>query len=160
MRSQTALNVAIALGIVSATGSAITLWRGVSAVSITITLVGFWMVGAILLLHPIAKLFPSRAQEIAVGVALVSAAVGALSIYWYSTEHVALSLAMMGACWQLAANLLRRRGDLIRKSLGGIYKEFKLGRVEPLSPLAKTLNRGSTALFGASLVCLFTITAW
>jgi hypothetical protein len=160
MQSQTALKVAIGLGVVSVTGSAFALWNGVSAVGIAIILAAFWAAPAILLLHPIARLFPSRAQEIAVGVALVSAGVGALSICRYSTAHVALSLGMMGCFWRLAADLLSGRGNLIHRSVGGIYEEFRTRGVKPLSPLAKTLDRGSIALFGASIVCLFTITTW
>jgi hypothetical protein len=160
MRGQTALKIVIGLCVLSAVGLAIPLWRGVSVNSIARILADLWIVAAILLFYPIAKLFASRAGEIALIVALASAVVCALSIYWYSTEHVALSLGMMGTFWWLAANLLSGRGALMHRSLGGVFNEFKAGKLKPLSPLARTLQGGSAVLFAASIVCLFTITTW
>ena len=160
MQSQTALKIAIALGVLSVIGSTVALWKGVPAINIAVQLMYILAPASFFLLSPIADLFPQRTKEIAVSIALMSAALGGLSIYRYSTEHVALSLAMISTLWALAADLLTGRSYLARKTLGGIYQEFKAGKVKPSSPLAKTLERGAMVLMLASIVCLFTITTW
>jgi hypothetical protein len=160
MRSETAVWIAIAVCVLTIIGAVIALVKGARVIGVVESVGNISILTALIFGKPIARLFPSRATQIAVGVALVAALIGVLSIYYYSTEHIALSLMTVGVFWQLSADLLSQHGWLMNKSLGDIYREFKAGRVKPQSPIAKTLGLGATALFLASIVCLFTITTW
>jgi hypothetical protein len=53
-------------------------------------------------------IFPTGA-EIAFGVAILATAVGVGSIYYYSTEHVAITLMTVGIFWNMSAEILSGR---------------------------------------------------
>jgi hypothetical protein len=161
MRSQTALKIVLILGILSFVGAAIAFRLGTPAVRIGEQVGYVWVVAAAFLLEPIAtQLFPTRLPQIAIVVALLSAAVGALCIVRYSTEHIALSLSMVAIFWQVSEGLLIRRPWLLNKTPGEIFMHFKTTRAKPRPPMANVLGHGSTVLFMTSIVCLFTITTW
>jgi hypothetical protein len=162
MRTGTMVKWAMGIGALSVAGGAIALLRGASFLGVVENVGNLLILVALIAGKPIALRYPAYLQQIAFGVAVGSAGIGVWSIYHYSTEHVALSLMMVGVFWNMAADLLggRREDHLVHKSLKEIYHYFKSSRVAPLSPLARVLAQGGALLTLAAIVCLFTITTW
>jgi hypothetical protein len=162
MRTDTMVKWAMGIGALSVAGGAIALWRGAGFLGVVENVGNILILIALVAGKPIALRYPAYLQQIAFGVAVGSAGIGVWSIYHYSTEHVALSLMMVGVFWNMAADLLggRREDHLVHKSLKEIYHYFKSSRIAPLSPLARVLAQGGTLLALAAIVCLFTITTW
>jgi hypothetical protein len=161
MRSQTALKFVLILALLSGTGTALAVRLGAPVVRIAEQVGYVWVLAAVILLEPIAtQFFPNRVPQIAIGVAVLSAAIGALCIVRYSTEHVALSLFFVSLFWRLSEDLLMQRSSLrmLNKTPHELYQHFKTSK--PPTPLAKVLGRGSGVLWLAAIVCLFTITTW
>jgi hypothetical protein len=158
MRSHTALKMAIVIAILSALGALVALQMGAGVIGVAEQVGYVWVLAALFLLQPVAELFPAQLGQIALAAALISAVVGALCIFLYSTKHIALSLGMVAMFWQISEGLLVRRGWLLDKSPGELYQYFKAEAVKP--PVAKVLGRGSMVLFLASIACLCTITTW
>ena len=163
MRSQTALKIVFVLGLLSVIGAAIAVKLGSSPVHIAEQVGYVWVLAAMVLLEPIvSEVFPRHTPQIAIGVAVLAAVIGALCIVRYSTEHVALSLFTVGIFWNVSERLLMQRPNpwMGNKPLGEVFMHFKTMPAKPRPPLAKVLWRGSIALSLASIACLFTITTW
>jgi hypothetical protein len=150
------------IGALSVAGGAIALWRGASVLNVVENVGNIWILIALFAGKPIALRYPAHLQQIAFGVGVGSAGIGVWSIYHYSTEHIALSLMMVGLFWHMAADLLSwpREDYLLHKTPTEIYHYFKAPRLAPASPMARVLAQGGTLLALAGIVCLFTITTW
>jgi hypothetical protein len=160
MRSQTALKIAVVIAILSIVGAVLALMIGAAAISVAEQVGYVWVLAAAFLLQPIAEFFPARIAQIALAVALLSAVIGALCIFVYSTKHIALSLSMVAIFWQVSEGLLMRRGRLLDKTPRELYQHFKAETCELRPPVATMLGRGSMVLLLASIASLFTITTW
>jgi len=161
MRSQTALKIALILAVLSVVGAVIALRLKTPVVHIAEQAGYVWVLAAAILLEPIAtEIFPNHLPQIAIGVAVLSAAIGALCIVHYSTEHIVLSLFTVSMFWSFSEGLLMQRGTfrLLNKTHRELYQHFK--KSKPPTPLAKVLTRGALLMFLAAIVCLFTITTW
>jgi hypothetical protein len=162
MRKDTWLKVAAAIWILSALGGVIALAKGAQIAAVAESVGNLWLLLALLFGKRIAMHFPKQRSEIAFGVAISATALGVGSVFRYSTEHVAVTLMMVGIFLNMAADLLAGGKDDFLKSqnIADIYRYFKAGGEIRRSPLERALSNGGGLLLLASIVSLFTITTW
>jgi hypothetical protein len=162
MRGDTWLKIATGIWILSALGGVIALAKGVQIASVVESVGYLWILLAMLVGKRIALHFPQQHSEIAFGAAIASTAAGVASIYYNSTEHVALTLMTVSIFWNIAADLLpgRKHVFLLNTDIADIYRFFRAAGQIQRSPIERVLDNGALVLMLASIVCLFTITTW
>jgi hypothetical protein len=156
------LKVATGIWLLSALGGVIALANGANTVGVVENVGYLWILLAMLVGRRITAHFPKNRSETAFAVAIVSTAAGVASIYYYSTEHVALTLMTVSVFWNIAADLLAGRGHdfPLNTNIADIYRFFRAGGQIQRSPIERVLDCGAFVMMVASIVSLFTITTW
>ena len=94
---------------------------------------------------------------VAIGICIVSAAIGVYSIY--TGSRVWLTVGLIGGAWHFTAEWLGNRLGLLHKSFGGIHQETKRGSALsiPLPAVARTMSRAASILMLGSIASCFFI---